>query len=434
MKRIYLYGILVVVILGTGGYFLLSKGSAGDLKYRTDKVSRGNVVVQVRATGTLNPPLTIEIGSQVSGTIAKLFADYNTEVKKGQIVAIIDSTFLYAAVQQAEANVEKNQADLNQAKRSLDREQDLFNKSLVSQADLDAALATDESDLAQVKQSKAALYQTQVNLHFAVIRAPSDGVIIERDVEVGQTVAASLQAPKLFSLATDLKNMQVEASVDEADIGQIKDDQSVTFTVDAYPEQTFTGTVTQVRLDPIITQNVVTYTVIIAVANPDLKLRPGMTATVSILVDRRENVLRVPTLATRFQPPADALDKTTDQSMNQQSPQGNQPQQDAKMKWRQRNDSSGTGQHTANTLPGDKPVMKNGRIWVLDVNRNLKPIQLKVGLNDNRYVEISSDILKEGDDIVIGVIASDMASASGNQTNPFQPRMGGGGGGGKRGP
>ncbi len=396
-------------------------------------MTRGNVVVQVRATGTVNPPLTIEIGSQVSGIISKLYVDYNSVVKKGDIIAVIDSTFLYAAVQQAEANVERNQAELNKAKRDLDRESDLFKKSLVSQADLDAATATYESDVAQLKQSKAALNQAQVNLHYAIIRSPSDGVIIERAVEVGQTVAASLQAPKLFSLATDLRHMQVEASVDEADIGQIQDGQDVTFSVDAYPDLTFSGTVTQVRLDPITVQNVVTYTVIIGVDNPDLKLRPGMTATASILVDRRDNVLRVPTLAIRFQPSQEIIDSFRDTSSGGQfQKQGGGPgsqQQGSsgdRTAWRQRSGNGGMDHQEGGTAHPGGPV-RVSRVWVLDAQKNIRPVRVKVGLNDNRYVEVSSDELKEGDDVVIGMMASDMANGNNGQSNPFQPRMMGGG-------
>ncbi len=439
MKKIYIYGIIIFLALITVGYLFLSRGNGAEIRYRTDKVTRGNVVVQVRATGTVNPPLTIEIGSQVSGIISKLFVDYNSVVKKGDLIAVIDSTFLYAAVQQAEANVERNQAELNKAKRDLDRTSDLFKKSLVSQADLDAATATYESDVAQLKQSKAALNQARVNLHYAIIRSPSDGVIIERAVEVGQTVAASLQAPKLFSLATDLHHMQVEASVDEADIGQIQDGQSVTFTVDAYPELTFNGVVTQVRLNPVITQNVVTYTVIIGVNNPDLKLRPGMTATASILVDRRENVLRVPTLAIRFQPPQEVADKFRETSsggqfqrqgggMGGQRSGGFSQQQGSsgdRSGWRQRQGGGGTDHQGGGDNNSGGPV-RVSRVWVLDAQKNLRPVRVRLGLNDNRYIEVDSDQLKEGDEIVIGMMAGEAASNNG-QTNPFQPRMMGGG-------
>ncbi|HUN65736.1 MAG TPA: efflux RND transporter periplasmic adaptor subunit [Bacteroidota bacterium] len=438
MKKGLLYILIAVVLVITGGYFFLWGSSGKDLKFRTDKVTRGNVVLQVRATGTINPTQTINIGSQVSGIIDKFYADYNTPVKKGQVLAIIDSTFLFTAVQQAEANLERSKAELNQAKRAYERTKELFEKSLASQADMDLALATYESDEAAVKQTAAALLQAQVNLHYATITAPTDGVIIERDIDNGQTVAAGFQTPKLFLLATDLRKMQVEASVDEADIGQIKDGQSVTFTVDAYPDQQFAGTVTQVRLDPITTQNVVTYTVIIGVENPDLKLRPGMTATASIFVDRRENVLRVPTLAIRFTPP-DAATNGSDQKTNggsqQSGQQTGQPMggQNRGQQGQQGQMRQGRGQGS-DAAPGKQPGeqqsdVKMGRIWLVSATQQLKLVNVRLGLADNRYVEIISDDIKEGDDVAIGIVASESASSNG-QTNPFQQRgMGPGPGG-----
>ena len=237
----------------------------------------------------------------------------------------------------------------------------------------------------------------------------------------------------MFTLATDLKHMQVEASVDEADIGQMKDGQPVTFTVDAFPDQVFNGVVTQVRLNPILTQNVVTYTVIIAVDNPDMKLRPGMTATASILVDRRQNVLRVPTLAIRFQPPADIAANYADQkpASSGTSPAQNDTQSgDAKARWRQQ----GGGTHGAsdNAEGNQSNGFRPGRIWLMGSNMVPRPVSVQVGLNDNRYVEIVSDELKEGDDVIIGMMATD-ATANNGQTNPFQQRPMGGGGGPRRG-
>lgn len=307
-KRASLYIVVGIVAFVTVGYFFLKNSGGNDVTYRTERVSRGNVILQVRATGTINPVRTVQVGSQVSGTIAKLYVDFNSVVRAGQIIAQIDSTFLHASVKEAEANLERNQAQVNESKRNLSRITELFKKDLVSQAESDAVQAGYEAAVAQLKQSQAALDRARVNVRYSVIRAPISGVIISRDVDVGQTVAASLQAPKLFMIANDLKRMQVEASVDEADIGQIREGQSATFTVDAYLEDQFRGIVTQVRLASVIVQNVVTYNVIIEVPNPDLKLRPGMTATVSILVDKRENVLRIPVLALRFQPPEEVLE------------------------------------------------------------------------------------------------------------------------------
>ncbi|MBI1804547.1 MAG: efflux RND transporter periplasmic adaptor subunit [Ignavibacteriae bacterium] len=437
MKRTFLYILLAVVVIGTGGYFFLSNSNGKDVKYRMEKVSRGDIVVQVRATGTINPVQTVQVGSQVSGTIQKLYVDYNSEVKKGQIVAQIDPTFLYTAVTQAEANVERSQAQVNDAKRTLARTTELFKKNLVSQADLDAATTNYESSTAQLKQAKAALDQQQVNLRYAIIRSPIDGVVISRDVDVGQTVAASLQAPKLFEIANDLKRMQVEASVDEADIGQVNVGQEVSFTVDAYPEEQFRGSVSQIRLAPVTVQNVVTYTVIIDVPNPDLKLRPGMTATVSILVDRRDNVLRISALALRFQPPQDVVEKVGTQSSTSQSSstpdsqktQQAGQQQGERKRWQGNGDSS---KHRMGMMRGEGGVgwhRKQSKVWVLDENKNVKLILITAGLNDNRYVEVTGGELKEGDEVILSAMGPETASSQGSQQNPFQPRMSGGGGG-----
>jgi len=460
MKKTFLYIIIAVAILGTAGYFLLWNSTSKDIKYRTEDISRGSIVVQVRATGTINPVQTVQVGSQVSGIIEKIYVDFNSEVKQGQIIARIDSTFLNASVKEAQANLERNQAQVNEAKRTFARTQELFKKNLVSQADLDAATTTHESAQAQLKQTQAALDRAMVNLRYAVIRAPIDGVVISRDVDVGQTVAASLQTPKLFSIANDLRQMRVEASVDEADIGQIKAGESVTFTVDAYPEQQFRGSVSQVRIAPVTVQNVVTYTVIIDVPNPDLKLRPGMTATVSILIDRRDNVLRVPTLALRFQPPAEVLEKMKDQKTDtsarrdqpdqrmqsqegrrqrggemRDSSQQRQGMERGQRQWNGQRQSNGQGQ-----WGGEKHQRQESkivRVWILDEKNTLKQLSVSIGLNDNRYSEIVGGDLKENDNVIIGLLSAETASAANQQTNPFAPRMmggpgGGGGGGGRR--
>jgi len=466
-KKIYLYNIiLAIVILSTAGYFIFFNSGSDDIKYRTEKVSHGDVTIQVRATGTINPMRTVLVGSQVSGIIEKIYVDFNSEVKKGQIIAQIDSTSLYASVKQAEANVERTQAQANDAKRNLTRTTELFKKNLVSQADLDAATTAFESSVAQLKQTQAALDQSRVNLRYAIIRAPIDGVVISRDVDVGQTVASSFQTPKMFSIANDLKRMQVEASVDEADIGQIVVDQDVTFTVDAYPDEKFQGSVSQIRLSPITVQNVVTYTVIIDVPNPDLKLRPGMTATVSILVNKRENVLRVPTLAIRFQPPQEVLEKIIKEKSKEsdekqiseskiEKKDSLQPKDKARRmeyrQGRQEGDQKGWDQKRAEMMRqgfnrqhdhqegqdqmsrGKFPSVKMAQIWILENGKTLKSIIVRTGLNDNRFVEIMTENLKDGDEVIVGTMNGSMAMGA-QQTNPFGPQrlmMGGGGGGGR---
>jgi HlyD family secretion protein len=462
MKKLYLYIIIGIIVVGTAGYFLFFSSNSADITYRTDKVTRGDVTIQVRATGTINPMRTVQVGSQVSGIIEKIYVDFNSEVKRGQMIAQIDSTALNASVKQAEANVERNQAQVNDAKRNFARTTELFKKNLVSQADLDATTTAYESAIAQLKQTQAALDQSRVNLRYAIIRAPIDGVVISRDVDVGQTVASSFQTPKLFSIANDLKRMQVEASVDEADIGQVIIGQEVTFTVDAYPDEQFSGSVSQVRLSPITVQNVVTYTVIIDVPNPDLKLRPGMTATVSIQVNKRENVLRVPTLAVRFQPPQEVLGKNQNDkqngSNNKQVAQGDSVQKTDEqrgMEFRKRrgesdrrdegqpsrerggNDSQAVG---VAQLHGDMPqrmqsAKKMAQIWILEGGKKLKSITVRTGLNDNRFVEITTDQLKEGDEVIVGTM-NGASAMNQQQNNPFGPQrmmMGGPGGGGRGG-
>ncbi len=420
-----------------------------EIKYRTEKVTRGDVTIQVRATGTINPMRTVQVGSQVSGIIEKIYVDFNSEVRRGQMIAQIDSTALNASVKQAEANVERNQAQVNDAKRNFTRTTELFKKNLVSQADLDATTTAYESAIAQLKQTQAALDQSRVNLRYAIIRAPIDGVVISRDVDVGQTVASSFQTPKLFSIANDLRRMQVEASVDEADIGQITIGQEVTFTVDAYPDEQFSGSVSQVRLSPITVQNVVTYTVIIDVPNPDLKLRPGMTATVSILVNKRENVLRVPTLATRFQPPKEVLENlqtekissTDEKQITQDRKDQNKSGQKAGgreegqyKRGMKRNDSPKTETSHGDWLQKKRAESKMAKVWILEGGKNLKSIALKIGLNDNRFVELLSEQLKEGDEVIVGTTNGSTAMSS-QMNNPFAPQrvmMGGGGGTGRR--
>jgi HlyD family secretion protein len=428
MKRTYLYGIIAIVVLGTAGYFLLWNSNGKDVKYRTETTSKGSIVVQVRATGTINPVQTVAVGSQVSGIIEKINVDFNSQVRKGEIIAVLDSTNLFASVKEAEANLERTRAQLNESERTQKRTTELFKKNLVSQADLDAAQSAYEQAAAQLKQTQAALDRALVSLRYAIIRSPIDGVVISRDVDVGQTVAASLQTPKLFGIANDLKRMQVEASVDEADIGQIKDGQMVTFTVDAYTEEQFTGTVSQVRLAPVTVQNVVTYTVIIDVPNPEMKLRPGMTATVSILVNKHDDILRVPALAVRFLPPQDILDKYKESRA--QADESRKPSQDERERKGQDSFRMGGANHGAQAEGMRKAGgmgVKTATLWVLGNGKDLKPVDVTIGISDNRYVEILSGSLKEGDEVIVGTVASEMSSTSNAQTNPFGPRpmMGG---------
>lgn len=448
-KRNLIFGGVGVILIAAAIFFFTSSKST-ETVYRTAKLERGDISVIVTATGTLQAVTTVQVGSQVSGTIAKLFVDFNSVVKQGQVVAIIDTTFLQTQVIDAEANLERTTAQVNQTQRELKRSEDLFKKNLISQADFDAAKTNYESAVAQRKSALAAVNRARINLRYATIRAPIDGVVISRNVDVGQTVAASLQAPTLFVIANDLTKMQVQANIDEADIGKIKVGQDVKFTVDAYPEQQFRGKVAQVRLQPNVIQNVVNYTVIVEVPNPDLKLMPGMTATITVLVDRREDVLKLPNLALRFQPSQKELealrlarggDSTRARGMSGRTPsedstrwRGMDSTRMAEMRARwqamqgQRGEGrmgeggmfGGTGGGRGGTMFGNR-----SRIWVLDSNKTLKPVPLRLGLSDGTNSEIVESPLKEGDEVVVGVISEAPRT---QQPSPFGPQQMPGGG------
>jgi HlyD family secretion protein len=400
-KRKWIYAIVGAVVLVVVYFVAFHKSDTPPL-YRFDKVSRGDVSLTISATGTLSADTTVQVGSQVSGRIAELYADFNSKVREGQLLAQIDPTFLQAAVDQQKAAVVKARAQMDDSKRTFVRTDSLFRHQLAAQADLDAATTTYESDKASLQQAEAALEQAEVNLRYAAIRAPISGVVISRNVDVGQTVAASLQAPTLFTIANDLRKMQVQADVDEADIGNVRAGQSVTFRVDAFPNRIYEGSVTQVRLAPVVTENVVMYTVIISVANKDLSLMPGMTATVSVLVARRENVLRVPIQAVRFTPPGESPleDTARDSSAAHRSIR------------RHLAESS-----TAANTPG---TTEHARVWIAKGNQAV-PVDILGGLQNDQYVELVRGDLQGGEDVIVGM-ESTTDHQSFQTTTPFGPQ------------
>ncbi len=304
-------GVLVLAVIA---FLLFGRGTNQKYEYRLDKVSKGSISVVVSATGTVNPVISVDVGTQVSGIVSRLYADYNSIVKEGQVIAQIDSTFLSQAVRDAEASLEKTRAQIEQSRRAFHRMRELFDKQLSSQSDYDVAYTTYLSDSASVKSAEAALVRAKINLAYATIYAPINGVVINRAVNVGQTVAASLSSPTLYTIANDLHKMQVQTVVDESDIGAVSIGQTASFTVDAYPEEKFTGTVSKIWLVPQSISNVVNYTVIIDVNNDQLRLMPGMTANVKIMVASDPDALRVPNMALRFQPPAELVDSAQVQS------------------------------------------------------------------------------------------------------------------------
>jgi HlyD family secretion protein len=304
--------IITLVILGAavGAVYYFKNDHTEAPQYQTVPVTRADLTQVVTANGTLNPVLNIQVGSQISGNIAKLFADYNTLVKSNQVVALVDPAIFLAAVHQADGDLANSKAALELAQVEAKRQKQLFDSKLISASDYDTAVASLHQAEAQVKMKQAALEKAQLDLDHCTIYAPVDGIVISRNVDVGQTVAASMNAPVLFQVANDLANMQIDSNVSEADVGTVEEGQNVTFTVDAYPNRTFVGRVTQIRNSPITVQNVVTYDTVIGVTNADFKLKPGMTATISIITAQRTNVWRIPNAALRFKPPEPSTNQT----------------------------------------------------------------------------------------------------------------------------
>jgi HlyD family secretion protein len=361
----------------------------GAATYQTATVTRGPITQAVTATGTLNPVVNVQVGSQVSGNIAKLFADFNSQVKAGQVVAQIDPALFQATVTQAEGDLASAQAALELAKVNATRTKELFARKTSSQADLDQAIANLHQAEANVKIKQGALDKAKADLEHCTITSPVDGVVISRNVDVGQTVAASLQAPVIFQIANDLTKMQIDSNVAEADVGVVEVGQNVDFTVDAFPMRTFHGKVVQVRNAPITVQNVVTYDTVIGVSNPDLKLKPGMTANVSIIVAHKDNVLQIKNAALRYRPA-----EATPAEIGSRSPAPAGARGGAGRERR-------TSGRTVYVLSGGQP----------------KPVQIKTGISDAVVTEVVEG-LKEGDRIVTAEMTS-AAAPSSPPANPF---------------
>jgi HlyD family secretion protein len=385
---------LAVIIVGLSILLLILRQcrQGGDVNYQTASVTPGPLTQLVTATGTLNPVVNVQVGSQVSGNIQKLFADFNSKVKAGDVVAQIDPALFQAAVTQAEGDLANAQAALELAKLNANRTQELFAKKNSSQADLDQATANLHQAEANVKIKQGALDKARTDLERCTIRSPVDGEVISRNVDVGQTVAASLQAPVIFIIANDLTKMQIDSNVAEADVGVVAIDQDVDFTVDAFPFRTFRGKVVQVRNAPITVQNVVTYDTVIGVSNEDLKLKPGMTANVSIIVAQRDNVLQIKNAAFRFRP-ADVTPPPNPSGPSRTGPRS------AASRERARNE------RTVYVLPSgaSRP----------------KPVPIKVGISDGIVTEVMEG-LKEGDRVVTAAVGPARAS----QTPPTNPLSG----------
>jgi HlyD family secretion protein len=384
MKKYIISALIVAVTaaLATGIYLYMRKPA--EAAFKTARVEKGDIVATVSATGNLAAVVTVQVGTQVSGTIQKLFVDFNSPVKRGQPIAQIDPALFNAQVEQthgnfinAQAGLAKAKADLVDAKRTLERNRQLVKEGIIAQSDFDTAETRYEGALAAVKgaegsvaQTRGSYSQARTNLDYSSIRSPVDGIVVSRNVDVGQTVAASFQTPTLFTIAQDLTKMEINTSVDEADISRVKEGQTVTFTVDAYPESRFQGKVTQIRNSPLITQNVVTYSVIVGVDNRELRLKPGMTANVAIETARKDNVLKIPSAALRFRPKLE------------------------KEKMGAKSRPAGKGAHGMRSDAEQK-------VYILDKEKKPAPLWIKTGIGNDGQVEVVSGSLRENDEVIV---------------------------------
>ena len=391
--------IVIVIVCVIFGLRAMRKDSQ-KIVWVTAKAMRGQVINTVTATGTIQAVKTVAVGTQVSGVISKIYADYNSHVKKGELLAELDRRPLLLSLKNAEASYESIKAELEYQKSNYKRIKALYDKKLVAQTDYDLALYNYSKSQASLKSALYEYSKDSINLSYAYIYSPIDGVILERAVDEGQTVAASFSTPTLFSIANDLTQMQVEVSIDEADIGQIKKSQKVSFTVDAFPELRFEGEVTEIRLNPVTKSNVVTYTVIVKAPNPDYKLMPGMTASITIIIEKAGDALTIPRKALRFSPEGSELSSYIN-TLNDPEKKDMQSHINSFVKYKDKSKS--------------EVWVKTGKIII--------PVLIEAGVEDDSKVSVLSG-LKEGDEVVVSMSNDKETSASTESTasSPFMPK------------
>lgn len=411
--------LIVVIVLVVGGFFIKSlfKGKE-QTAYQLDEIKRGNIENIVSCTGTLSAIETVSVGSQVSGILKELYVDYNSPVKKGQLLAVLDKTLLQAAVNNSAASVARTRSQFEQAEAEYKRNEPLFRKGHLSESEFLVFKTNMDTAHASMVSAEAVLKKDRVQLNYTEIRSPIDGTVIERTVDAGQTIQASFQAPELFTIAKDLTKMQIEAYVDESDIGQIKQGLSVRFTVQAYPDKTFVGNVRQIRLKPQVIQNVVNYTVVVDADNNENLLLPGMTATVDFLVEEVRDVLVVPNTALSFQPSQEMMMAMREQmKAERQGRKGAGGQREGGF--------PGFGQ--GGGFPGNHPGNGNdiGRVFYFDKNSQLRVVVFKKGATDGKMTEVKKTLrgsIEEGMRVVIGLAKVEPANeTSTRQNNIFMP-------------
>lgn len=420
-KKYFIYGIIAIAVIVTA-FLVFSKGDSQESKFNFVDVKKGKITNTITSTGTLEALSTVEVGTQVSGRIAKLYVDFNDEVKKSQLLALIDTTLLSAQVRDQQAVLERTKAQYNEALAKHERNKRLFDKKFISELDFIASQTQIETAHASLKSAEFAIEKAKTNLEYAFITAPISGKIINRNVEQGQTVAASLSAPTLFTMVEDLSSMRILANVDESDIGQIKIGQRVQFTVQSFQDKKFEGEVSQIRLSPQTIQNVVNYTVVVRADNKERLLLPGMTATVDFFVAEKDDVLILPNVAMRFTPTDEMMAEYT-KRMEEQIKNMPDSLKNRGMGFGQMGPSSSNG-GGMNFMRGNQQGGRNknfGRVWYLDENGKLQMGMVFLGISDGKNSEIvRSRNIKEGMKLITGIVEPDTKTTSTNPLNPTQ--------------
>jgi len=427
-KVLIIAGVVVVVLIALFVFKPFGKKKTA-VTFETVKVEKGNITNTVTATGTIEAVTSVDVGTQVSGIIDKVYVDFNDEVKQGQLLAMIDKKQLTAQLEQSRATLDQAQAQLTYQEATYNRLKALYEKKLIAQSDYDQALYNYDNAKATLKNAKSAYDRNQVNLNYCTIKSPIDGVVLNRAIEEGQTVAASFNTPTLFTIVNDLTQMEVETSVDEADIGKVKQGQRVEFTVDAYTDMKFEGNVAEVRLQPTTTNNVVTYSVILSAPNPDKKLMPGMTASATIYVDEKENTLILSGKAMRFAPDMEYMKKQFEEMMKNM-PAGARPlgpPSSAAATQGTAMAANGVQPSAGQAMPaGAMPQFPPGgfgnfsppdgskMVWIKDDKGGIRPNRVTIGIDNGTNVEILSG-LKEGDEVVISMSGTDSEAENRNQ-------------------
>lgn len=426
--KLVLLLISFLLIIAALTFFLLKgRNSEKPVFFETAAVSKGTVALTISATGTVEPIDKVEVGTQVSGVVKKIHADFNSTVHKGQLLAELDQTTLQAALDLNNVALKSAQIEYAFLKQKFERTSKLFEKGMVSQQEIDQATYEYERAKNSVERALSEVKKAKLNLSYATIYSPINGTVLSRSVDEGQTVAASLNAPTLFTIAQDMLQMEVYAAVDEADIGQVKQGQRVIFTVDAFPEDTFHGNVSQVRLEPVVTSNVVTYTVTVLARNPDLKLMPGMTATITVFLKEVNDVLTIPARALRFMPDENLL-KKVDWQAGQNKSRKIDTDSTKKMHSSISGDSSIAKSSTTSTMRKKKsnrqmqPRKDRPSVWIKR-GETIHPVHIKAGLSDLVNVEVIEG-LKEGDEVILSVRNESLNKQKGDagSVNPFMPQ------------